>query len=155
MRTFVVVSACILTLLLAQPASAASFSGTTSTGNMDTWNLPNPTVPPGCGPRSIPDCLSQPCYPFFADRTARLHLVDGGPLDSATLTIVRSDLYWSSPAAVATATQDARVEYRINGCGLPVFTAIVNGVLVDGEVAYEIWIEASDGLSLDSFCITC
>ena len=157
LRPTVILAALVALAVVAPNATAYPYTGTSSTGNVDTWNLPQP---PSCqpNPHNALQCLSQPCFPVIMDRTIRLHLTGASAMDRVSLEVVRADLYYSAPVAIASAGLDAVVEVRVSGCGAPLLVMVVTGLVVDGEVDYSITFEGSDGLRgmvPDTVCLTC
>ena len=143
-------------LLLAYPANAGTGTATSSTGNVDTWNLPHPEVPP-CNVTKVSlqnvakTCgLVYACPQYIAWYYVTLTLVDPSPGDMVAVTAVGKpgtpllveDLANGNPSLYPTdiATYDdpvAQVPVQIGGCD-PHPTVVVTGLLVEGEVTYEI-----------------
>lgn len=143
----------LVLLILSPNAAAYPYAGTSSTGDVDTWNLPQV---PSCNPKQWQSCLQTTCMPYFGDRAAVLTLLDGHAVDRVELTVLRADAYYGAPTAVATASQPAIVHYRVNGCGVPLTSFVVSGLIVEGEVAYNLEIIHSDGLGpIGDICINC
>lgn len=179
----------LLLILVPQAAAHQTVSGTSSTGNVDTWGLITGRLPQcdavpdlnvamsssdptqadlsgaiGRIPPTDTGCLLEPCPMDIYWFTVTLTLLDASPGDAVSLSVDRlagpgpmdlSELFTSSyefdPSnplpgtpnphrGTDVATYDdpvAQVVVQLGGCDRQE-TAIVTGLLVDGEVDYEL-----------------
>lgn len=158
----------MLALLTTLPQAAAhqTVYGTTSTGDQDTWGIPDPSLGPGgmCGydfekfhVETV--CLLEPCPQDIYTFTVRLELVDPSPGDVVALSVLGdawslgesiggsmqigdpttfSPQVHTYPTEVATYDDPvADIQVTLGGCNRAT-TAIVSGVVVDGEASYRL-----------------
>ncbi len=126
---------------LAPQASAATHYGTSATGDVDVWGLPNPCVPSTKAPLN---CLVTTCTDDIYTVVVTLRLLDPRPGDAVALSVV-DDLPGTHPftptlypADVATYDDPvAQVAVGRGGCNQST-TVVVAGLLVQDEVRYEL-----------------
>jgi len=131
--------ALLLILFVPQSSAHQTVAATSSTGDVDTWGI---SPPPVC-PDGIKACLQpQPCPADIYFFTVTLRLLDPSPADVVALTVVADPPAGTQPVPyptdVATASDPvAEVTVQLGGCNRAT-TAVVTGILVDGEVSYEL-----------------
>lgn len=148
-----VIASLAAALALVPGAGAATGSGTSSTGDVDTWGLDQfvpDTSPPNCAAWVGRVCIAQYCPAIIGWRQVTLTLQDPSPVDRVALVVYDAGLggpafqdllqgdAFVTNADVATYDDPvAEVWAQVGGCDWK-NTAAVVGLVVDGEVAYTI-----------------
>lgn len=145
-------AACTLILFVAPQGSAAT--ATSSTGDVDTWGISSFTCFVPQDTPSVKDplgggCLTKVCPDVFYTYAITLRLIDPSPGDLVSLAVagetpapvggsISGGPTVNNIAADVATYSDPVAEVWVTVGGCRELVATVTGILVDGEVEYEI-----------------